>query len=137
MSWLIALILLYISFVDLKFHRIPNVALLLLAPLAALHAIASKTHWSAQFMPTVILFLLLLILWYFFDLGMGDVKLLTLLSLSIIPGEKEAYLIFLSIFSVATLIHLAALKFTSPTWNSRIPLAPSISIATILMLSVK
>lgn len=137
MSWLIALILLYISLIDLKFHRIPNVALLLLAPLAALHFIASKTRWSDQFMPTIIFFLLLLILWYFFDLGMGDVKLLTLLSLFITPGEKEAYLIFLSIFSVATLIHLAALKFTSPTWDSRIPLAPSISIATILMLLVK
>lgn len=134
MSWLIALILLYIGFIDLKFHRIPNVALLFLAPLAGLHFIASKTRWSDQFMPTIILFLLLLILWHFFDLGMGDVKLLTLLSLFIIPGEKEAYLIFLSIFSVATLIHLAALKFTSPTWDSRIPLAPSISIATILML---
>lgn len=137
MSWLIALILLYISLIDLKFHRIPNVALLLLAPLAALHFIASKTRWSDQFMPTIIFFLLLLILWYFFDLGMGDVKLLTLLSLFIIPGEKEAYLIFLSIFSVATLIHLMALKITSPTWDSRIPLAPSISIATILMLWVK
>ncbi len=137
MSWLIALILLYISLIDLKFHRIPNVALLLLAPLAAFHFIASKTRWSDQFMPTIIFFLLLLILWYFFDLGMGDVKLLTLLSLLIIPGEKEAYLIFLSIFSVATLIHLAALKLTSPTWDSRIPLAPSISIATILMLLVK
>ena len=134
MSWLIALILLYISLIDLKFHRIPNVALLFLAPLTGLHFIASKTRWSDQFVPTFILLLLLLILWHFFDLGMGDVKLLTLLSLYIIPGEKEAYLIFLSIFSVATLIHLAALKFDSPTWDSRIPLAPSISIATILML---
>ena len=134
MSWLIALILLYISLIDLKFHRIPNVALLFLAPLTGLHFIASKTRWSDQFVPTIILLLLLLILWHFFDLGMGDVKLLTLLSLFIIPGEFEAYLIFLSIFSVATLIHLMALKITSPTWDSRIPLAPSISIATILML---
>ena len=134
MSWLIALILLYIGFIDLKFHRIPNVALLFLTPLAGLHFITSKSRWSDQFMPTIILFLLLLILWHFFDLGMGDVKLLTLLSLFIIPGEFEAYLIFLSIFSVATLIHLAALKITTPTWDSRIPLAPSISIATILML---
>ena len=134
MSWLIALVLIYISYTDLKFHRIPNVALLLLAPLVGLHFIASKIRWSDQLMPTFMLFLLLLILWHFFELGMGDVKLLTLLSLFIIPGKFAAYLDFLSFFSVATLIHLAALKITSPTWNSRIPLAPSISIATILML---
>lgn len=137
MSWLIALVLLYISYIDLKLHRIPNVALLLLAPLVGLQFISSRTRWSDQFMPTIIIFLLLLILWFFFDLGMGDVKLLTLLSLLTITGEKEPYLIFLSFFSVATSIHLAALKFTSSTWDSRIPLAPSISIATILMLSVK
>lgn len=137
MSWVIVLILIYISIIDSKFHRIPNVALAFLTPITFLHFIVGEGQWAVQFQSTLIVFAIALFLWRFLGLGMGDVKLLVLLSLFLIPGQTQSFLLFLSYFSIASLIHLVGLRITARVWNSRIPLAPSISIATILVPWVK
>ncbi|MFM9151670.1 MAG: prepilin peptidase [Candidatus Planktophila sp.] len=137
MSWLIALILIYISYVDFKSHRIPNTALVFMMPVAFIYFILGNFQWWDQLFATILLFMFLLILWYFFDLGMGDVKLLTLLSLFIISSDVRSRLYFFTGISVASLIYILGLQLASRVRYRRIPLAPSISTATILMLWVK
>ena len=137
MSWVILVILLYISIIDAKFHRIPNMALAFLAPMTALHFIISEGQWADQFQSTLIVFAIVLLMWRFLGLGMGDVKLLVLLSLFLIPSQMQSYLLFVTYFSTAALIHFVGLRLTARVWISCIPLAPSISIATILVPWVK
>ena len=112
-------------------------ALAFLTPMTFLYFILGEGQWADQIKSTLIVLAFTLLLWRFLGLGMGDVKLLVLLSLFLIPSETKSYLLFLSYFSVASLIHLVGLRMTARVWNSRIPLAPSISIATILVPWVK
>lgn len=112
-------------------------ALVPLAPLTFLHFILGEGRWADQFQSTLIVFAITLLLWRFLGLGMGDVKLLVLLSLFLIPSQRQSFLLFLSYFSAASLIHLVGLRLTARVWILRIPLAPSISIATILVPWVK
>ena len=127
-------ILFYISIVDLRFHRIPNLALALLAPFAFIYFVVGDSIWLDQLIWTSFLIILLLGLWRFCDLGMGDVKLLALLSLLVLPANMASYLTFVSCFSIGILIHLAVSRSVMKAWNSHIPLAPSISFATIFIL---
>ena len=134
MSLSIIAILLYISIIDLRFHRIPNLALASLTPFASIYFVVGNSIWLDQLIWTSALFLLLLGLWRFCNLGMGDVKLLALLSLLVLPANIPSYLTFVSCLSIGILIHLALSRSVMKAWKSHIPLAPSISFATIFIL---
>ena len=134
MSLPIIAILLYISIVDLRFHRIPNLALALLTPFAFIYFVVGDSIWLDQLIWTAFFAVLLLGLWRFCDLGMGDVKLLALLSLLVVPANMASYLTFVSCLSIGILIHLAVSRSVMKAWKSHIPLAPSISFATIFIL---
>ena len=134
MSLPIIAILLYISIIDFRFHRIPNLALASLTPFAFIYFVVGDSIWLDQLIWTSALFLLLLGLWRFCNLGMGDVKLLALLSLLVLPANMASYLTFVSSLSIGILIHLAVSRSVMKAWKSHIPLAPSISFATIFIL---
>lgn len=71
--------------------------------------------------------------WKFFGLGMGDVKLLGILSLLLIPVNVSSYQIFTFTFSFAAIIHVAISTKGRFTCDQALPLAPSLSLATVLV----
>jgi Flp pilus assembly protein protease CpaA len=127
-------ILLWLSLHDLRFHRIPNTSIAALSITALLISLFNPHSWSKQLILSALVCLLALIAYLLLGLGMGDVKLLTVLALLVIPAETESLRIFLTIFSISVLIQM--LISTRPKLHReiKIPLGPAISIATVVAL---
>jgi Flp pilus assembly protein protease CpaA len=127
-------ILLWLSVHDLKFHRIPNTSLLALSLVGLIHSLLHEPSWRAQFSLTAIIFLLSLISYLLLGLGMGDIKLLIILALLVIPADIERLQIFLNVFSISALIHMLIAVKCKFRREIAIPLAPAISFATLIAL---
>ena len=135
MTLVLILILGYISVVDFSSHRIPNRALVLLTIFSFLRPEFRLLKWKNQFTFCLIILLTLLIFYFIFNLGMGDVKMMMVLSLTVIPAELSLYRNFLCGFLTASSIHILWQLNRGLRKNPDIPLAPSISIATIVALT--
>lgn len=135
MTLFLILILAYISVVDFSSHRIPNRALVLLAVISFLRPEFRLLNWKNQFSFFLTILLTLLIFYLIFNLGMGDVKMMMVLSLTVIPAELSLYRNFLCGFLTASSIHILWQCNRGLRKNPDIPLAPSISIATIVALT--
>jgi Flp pilus assembly protein protease CpaA len=129
------LLLGYISVVDFLSHRIPNRALVLLAIISFLRPEFRFLNWWNQLSFSLTILLTLLIFYLIFNLGMGDVKMMMVLSLTVIPAELSLYRNFLCGFLTASSIHTLWQLNRGLRKNPYIPLAPSISIATIVVLT--
>lgn len=125
--------LIWMSASDLKSHRIPNKALIVLTCIALGNTLSNGHDWKSH----VTAFLIILVVttsgWKFFGLGMGDVKLLGVLSLLLIPVNLSSYQIFTLTFALAAIVHVAISSKGRFTCDQAIPLAPSLSLATVLV----
>ena len=125
--------LIWMSACDLRLHRIPNKALIVLTCIALGNTLNNGHDWKSH----VTAFLIILVVttsgWKFFGLGMGDVKLLGVLSLLLIPVNLSSYHIFTLTFALAAIVHVAISSKGRFTCDQAIPLAPSLSLATVLV----
>jgi len=118
----------YISWIDIKSHRISNKSLAFASFLFLILALIESAPMHSY---SVLVFLALTPIFLFFKVGAGDLKLLILLSFYFLPFTFTTYLEFISGFSVisACLALLTGLKMRS--LRSNIALAPAICGAVI------
>ena len=120
-----------ISLADLRTFTIPNVYLrwlsLLCAPFLLLHGFGPALNLIAA--------LLILVCLYLIGLGMGDVKLLAIMSLSL-NSDSKANLSFLALLILlSTISHVIFKSLRTHELPCRIPLAPSIFVGLALYLA--
>lgn len=125
--------LIWMSASDLKSHRIPNKALIVLICIALGNALINGHDWRSHVTAFLIIFVVTTFGWKFFGLGMGDVKLLGVLSLLLIPVNLSSYQIFTLTFAFAAIVHAAISSKGRFICDQAIPLAPSLSLATVLV----
>ena len=113
-------ITLYISITDIRFHRIPNISLLFLiiALLYSMHQIAA--------VKIVLILISMWILGLFSKVGMGDLKLLTILV--VLQGEVVIDSRTLTLFTVITLASIIFHRLVERSLKGDIPLAPAILV---------
>jgi Flp pilus assembly protein protease CpaA len=130
-------ILAWIALVDLRTHRIPNRALLILAIASLITQDARSFTFRDHIYKTVIVLSVAIFLSIFCGLGMGDVKLLGVLAISVLPSEADTYMIFLLTVAFSASAHALLLSRGDLLKTLQIPLAPAIFCGTIAALIAK
>ena len=137
MQPLVLAILGWIALTDARTHRIPNRELLILviASVATLHfedySVRNHLHISIVVISGSIL------LSYFCGLGMGDVKLLAVLSLFVLPPYFVSYQIFLLVVTLTALAYSIIISRGDFRKSVQVPLAPAIFLGILITLTVK
>ncbi len=131
---LISPILLWLTFRDIKSHRIPNNGLFLLFLISLAYAVSHEHRWHQHVVATGLVLLTSGLAYKFLGLGMGDIKFLIILTLLVIPVGLMSYNWFLGCFSLAAFFHVIVSTRCDLTRNISIPLAPSLSFATAVVL---
>ena len=130
-------ILAWIALVDLRTHRIPNREVLILA-LASLVTTDVKSFASRDHLyVSIIVISITIFLSTFCGLGMGDVKLLGVLAIFVLPSQANTYMIFLVTVAVTASVHALFLSRGDLRKSLQIPLAPAILCGTIATLIAK
>ena len=130
-------ILAWIALVDLRTHRIPNRQLCILGITALVttnfedYSIRNHLHIS------LIVISIAIFLSYFCGLGMGDVKLLAVLTLFVLPPDFARYQMFLSVVTLTALAHSIFISRGDFRKSVQVPLAPAIFLGTLIALNVK
>lgn len=137
MTFIVLLPLALIAFRDLRTHRIAHLHLLLLGICALLTLDSSNFLFRNHLNAAMVVGLIGLSLSFFAGLGMGDVKLLALLALLVLPPTFDSYQIFLCIAMTVAAIHILILARGKAGVPQQIPLAPAILIGTIVTLLAK
>lgn len=130
-------ILVWIALVDLRTHRIPNRALLILAIASLMTKDVRSFAFRDHFYMTVIVLSVAIFLSIFCGLGMGDVKLLGVLAVFVLPSQADTYMIFLLTVAVTASAHALLLSRGDLRKSLQIPLAPAILCGTIATLIAK
>jgi Flp pilus assembly protein protease CpaA len=130
-------ILAWIALVDLRTHRIPNRALFILAIASLMTKDVRSFTFRDHFYMTVIVLSIAIFLSIFCGLGMGDVKLLGVLAISVLPSQAATYMIFLLTVAVSASAHALFLSRGDLRKSLQIPLAPAILCGTIATLIAK
>ena len=119
----------WICISDIRFHRIPNVALLVLWVLNEIEAISlDRAHFEAAQETLIALFAISISAKFLFRgaIGMGDVKLMTLLGFAVRSLRNS-----LSVLVIACIFGLLWALFSR---KSAIPFAPALIGAALLEL---
>jgi len=113
-------ITLYISITDIRFHRIPNISLLFLtiALLYSMHQISV--------VKIVLILIFMWILGILSKVGMGDLKLLTILI--VLQGEVVIDSRTWTLFTVITVASIIIHRLVDRSFKGDIPLAPAILV---------
>ena len=122
-----AALLIAIALFDVKFHRIPNIAVALVVALDLLTG-ASPANFDLLpiLLPTSIL------AWRYLNIGGGDIKLLGAILIFLIPRESLYEYIFNVLICTTILAVIYIIR--SGTLKIAIPLAPAISGGYLLSI---
>ena len=120
-------LLIAIALFDVKFHRIPNIAVALVVALDLL--IGSS---PANFVLLPILLPTSILAWRYLNIGGGDIKLLGAILIFIIPRESLYEYIFNVLICTTILAVIYIIR--SGTLKIAIPLAPAISGGYLLSI---
>ena len=137
MQPLVLAILGWIALTDARTHRIPNPELLVLviASVVALnfevYSVRNHLHIS------IVVIFIAIFLSSFCGLGMGDVKLLAVLSLFVLPPYFASYQIFLLVVTLTALAYSIIISRGDFRKSVQVPLAPAIFLGTLIALNVK
>jgi Flp pilus assembly protein protease CpaA len=123
----VAALLIAIALFDVKFHRIPNIAVGLVVALDLLIG-SSPANFSLLpiFVPTSML------AWKYLNFGGGDIKLLGAILIFLIPRESLDEYIFNVLICTTILAVIYIIR--SGTLKIAIPLAPAISGGYLLSI---
>ncbi len=122
-----AALLIAIALFDVKFHRIPNIAVALVVALDLL--IGSS---PANFSLLPILLPTSMLAWRYLNIGGGDIKLLGAILIFLIPRESLYEYIFNVLICTTILAVIYIIR--SGTLKIAIPLAPAISGGYLLSI---
>ena len=120
-------LLIAIALFDVKFHRIPNIAVALVVALDLL--IGSR---PANFDLLPILLPTSILAWRYLNIGGGDIKLLGAILIFLIPRESLYEYIFYALICTTILALIYIIR--SGTLKIAIPLAPAISGGYLLSI---
>jgi Flp pilus assembly protein protease CpaA len=129
--------LVWIGWFDLRTHRIPNSALIVLLLLSLFFQPHGSEIGEEQFLVAATALVVGILLWRFCGLGMGDVKLIFIVALVLMPASLDSYLFFTSVFWIIASIHLLAQALILRSISQPLPLAPSIVLAYISFVYLK
>ena len=137
MQTLVLVILGWIALTDARTHRIPNRALLILVLASYVtrnfedYSVRNHVHIS------MVVIFIAITLSFFCGLGMGDVKLLAILSFFVLPPHLARYQIFLSVLTLTALAYSIIISRGDLRKSVQVPLAPAIFLGTLIALHVK
>jgi Flp pilus assembly protein protease CpaA len=137
MHLLLLPILGWIAVIDARTHRISNKAVAALAVTGLATVDAQNFDVGRQLKAAMIVLVICLLLSIFCGVGMGDVKLIVVLALFLLPPELATYQRFslvVCLFAFAYALFLSRGKFRQ---SVKIPLAPAIFLGTIITLIAK
>ena len=137
MHLLLLPILGWIAVVDARTHRISNKAVAALAVTGLATVDAQNFDVGRQLKAAMIVLVIGLLLSIFCGVGMGDVKLIVVLALFLLPPELATYQRFsliVCLFAFAYALYLSRGKIRQ---SVKIPLAPAIFFGTIITLIAK
>jgi Flp pilus assembly protein protease CpaA len=126
-----------IALVDAKTHRIPNRQVFILSIAAYFAAVAEGYSFQGHLMASLIVLFFSGLLSTFCGLGLGDVKLMGVLAMFVLPAEVSTYKIFLVIVAITAVLHAVFLSRGNLRKSLQIPLAPAILCGTIAALLTK
>ena len=126
-----------IALIDARTHRIPNRGVLILA----IASVATIDYGDYVLINHLRTFAVVLSASVFLSiccgLGMGDVKLLGVLAMFVLPPEPGAYKVFLLTVALTASVHTIFLSRGDIRKSVDIPLAPAILLGTIIALVAK
>ncbi len=126
-----------IALIDARTHRIPNREVLILA-IASVATIDYADYVLINHLRACAVVLSASVfLSIFCGLGMGDVKLLGVLAMFVLPPEPGAYKVFLLTVALTASVHAFFLSRGDIRKSVDIPLAPAILLGTIIALVAK
>lgn len=137
MQTLVLVILGWIALTDARTHRIPNRQVLILGIASLITTDLRSFSFHDHFYLTLIVLSVAVVLSIFCGLGMGDVKLLGVLTMFVLPPQADIYMIFLLTVALTASAHAIFLSEGDLRKSLRVPLAPAIFLGTIIALVVK
>jgi len=137
MHLLLLPILGWIAVIDARTHRITNKAVITLAVTGLATADIQNFDVGRQLQAAMIVLIIGLLLSIFCGIGMGDVKLIVVLALFLLPPDLAIYQRFSLIVSLLAFAHALYLSRGKIRQSVKIPLAPAIFFATIITLIAK
>lgn len=133
MSFALFLMSVPICIADLKEHKIPNiyisVMLVLLSPLLITNGLGDLTQLCVYLVALVVLHL--------FGMGMGDVKLLSIIGAALNSSGIYGYFSYASYILLCAALHLISLRLIKRSTPDQMPLAPSIFMGLFLYLATR
>ena len=133
MSFALFLMSVPICIADLKEHKIPNiylsVMLVLLSPLLITNGPGDLTQLCVYLVALVVLHL--------FGMGMGDVKLLSIIGAALNSSGIYGYFSYASYILLCAALHLISLRLIKRSTPDQMPLAPSIFMGLFLYLATR
>ena len=133
MSFTLFLMSIPICIADLKEHKIPNiylsVMLLLTMPLLIINGLGDLTQ--------LCVYLVALFVLHLFGMGMGDVKLLSIIGAALNSSGIYGYFSYASYILLCAALHLISLRLIKRSTPDQMPLAPSIFMGLFLYLATR
>ena len=137
MQPLVLSILGWIALTDARTHRIPNRELLVLV-IASLGTLNLEDYSVRKHLhSSIVVICVASFLSYFCGLGMGDVKLLAVLTIFVLPPYFASYQIFLSVVTLTALAYSIIISRGVFRKSVQVPLAPAIFLGTLIALHLK
>jgi Flp pilus assembly protein protease CpaA len=122
-----------ICIADLKEHKIPNiylsVMLVLSIPLLIINGLGDLTQ--------LCVYLVALFVLHLFGMGMGDVKLLSIIGAALNSSGIYGYFSYASYILLCAALHLISLRLIKRSTPDQMPLAPSIFMGLFLYLATR
>ena len=137
MHLLLLPILGWIAVTDARTHRIANKAVVTLAVTGLVTVDIQNFDAGKQLQAALIVLVSGLLLSIFCGVGMGDVKLIVVLALFLLPPDLAIYRRFSLIVCLFAFIYALYLSRGKIRQSVKIPLAPAIFVGTIITLIVK
>ena len=137
MQLMVLPILAWIALVDMRTHLIPNRAIVILGIASLITTDVRSFIFCDHFYTAMIVLSVAVFLSIFCGLGMGDVKLLAVLAIFVLPAQADTYMIFLLTVAVTASPHAIFLSRGDIRKYLQIPLAPAIFCGTIATLITK
>lgn len=137
MQLMVLPILAWIALVDMRTHRIPNRAVVILGIASLITTDVRSFTFRDHLCTAMIVLSVAVFLSIFCGLGMGDVKLLAVLAIFVLPARADIYMIFLLTVAVTASAHAIFLSRGELCKSLQIPLAPAIMCGTIATLIAK
>ena len=133
MSFALFLMSVPICIADLKEHKIPNIYLSVMLVLLSQLLITTGLGDLTQ----LCVYLVALVVLHLFGMGMGDVKLLSIIGAALNSSGIYGYFSYASYILLCAALHLISLRLIKRSTPDQMPLAPSIFMGLFLYLATR